>query len=293
MYAADEFRDLDRLTDRLLREAGARYTFPTPVDDIVEAQHLRIAGDEESLFAPAVLAEAPLWIREKVCGFKHKLVAGLVRPDRMIHLDAAGLDVQKRFAACHEVGHDLQRDVEQLYLDSRETLSPTLHDWFERGANYAATRLLFQGNIFLDEARGLTAGFASVKCLADLFGASIHSTLWLMVETALEPLAAFVLRSPFQDNSGELRFGVKTAYTSESFNREFGVRETPPQTFSSVDHGDLRRAWDTLRLSSEPGTGELTLPNRRGEQQPLHFELFTNRYALFLLVTRPALRSIH
>jgi len=292
MYAADEFRELDRLTDRLLRKAGARYIFPTPVDDIVEAQHMYVAGDDESLFSASVLSQAPTYIQEKLRGFKHKLLAGLVRTERKIHLLPDGLDVQKRYWMCHEVGHDLGSAVQALYLDSGEPLTPSADRAFEREANYAATRLLFQGTIFDDEARGLPADNASVKQLAGLFGASIHSTLWLFVETAIQPVAAFVLRSPLQQDDGELLFRVKSVYASESFDREFGIRASAPFQLSTVDDPDLKAAWNGLRLLDTTGEGTLSLPNRRGERSELQFELFTNSYTLFLLLSRPKLRAV-
>jgi hypothetical protein len=293
MHATNEFREIDRLTDRLLRAAGARYKFPTPVDDIVEAQHMYIAREEESIFSPAVLAQAPLYIQEKMRGFGHKLLAGLVRSERKIHLSSDGLDVQKRFWTCHEVGHDVCSEVQVLYLDSGETLTPAVGQSFEREANYAATRLLFQGSIFDDEARDLPQTIASVKLLGDLFGASIHSTLWLFAETALEPIGVFVLHSPVQDDNEELQFRVKNVYVSETFDREFGVRASAPHRLSTVDHPDLKTAWNTVRRFDTIGEGELSLMNRRSEETGLHFELFSNSYTLFLLLSRPALRLVH
>jgi hypothetical protein len=286
MYAADEFREIDRLADELLRTAEARYKFPTPVNDIVEAQRIQLVRDEESLFSPAILAQAPKFLREQVRAFKHKMLAGLVRSDRTVHLSPDGLEVQKRFWTCHEVGHDLCGPSQTVFLDSTETLAPAVRELFEREANYAATRLLFQGDIFQEEARGFASCFLSVKELGEIFGASIHSTLWLFVETAITPMAALVLRSPVTLEN-QVRFGIKTVYESGGFARDFNLRDDPPLRLSSLDHPDLKDALDYLQRTGEAGEGELTLSTRWGEETRLNFELFTNSYTYFLLLTQP------
>jgi hypothetical protein len=89
-----------------------------------------------------------------------------------------------------------------------------------------------------------------------------------------------------------LHFKVKTAFSSESFAREFAVREQPPGIMNADDHPDLAPAWDQLRLFDQPGEGELWLPTRRGDRATVHFELFTNSYNLFLLLSRPTLRLV-
>lgn len=79
---------------------------------------------------------------------------------------------------------------------------------------------------------------------------------------------------------------------SESFEREFGVRTSTPTSLSTVNHLELKAAWNNLRRFDTYSEGNLRLSKRRGERTELHSELFTNSYMLFLLLARPKLRVV-
>lgn len=160
-------KEIGQRVDRLLRQAGARFRFPTPIEDIVAAQQLQLSKSATSPLAIVILSTAPQALKEKLRGFRFNLLAMLDRPERFIHVDPNDLEVRRRFSTCHEVGHDLcSWQSELYYLDGPEQLKPQIHDLFEREANYAGAELLFQREVFCQVAGGYQPG-----------AAGLHSTL--------------------------------------------------------------------------------------------------------------------
>jgi hypothetical protein len=289
MEELESSQDINRSIDRLLRKADARYRFPTPVEDIVAAQKLSIARYDDSPLAQAILVSAPQTVKESVRAAQSKLLAMLDRTERLVHLRSEGLEVQNRFNACHEVGHDLcPWHSELYYVDSREQLSPNVRTLFEREANYAAAGLIFQQDVFLKLARSYQPGFAAIIKLAELFGGSIHATFRLYVETNHQAVAGIVLRrSPSGTDATNYQFYVKSVFASSSFSREFPLLDEPPRQLSSQKYPELVLAWDTLRLADHEGNGQMNITSRDGKNHNLYFELFSNSYNLFLLIWKP------
>lgn len=279
---------IDALVSRLLQEADAFRRFPTPVTDLVAVQRLRLARTDESAFSPAVLASAPPELQAKVAAFSHKLVALLDRQERAIHLAPGGLIVQDRFHQCHELGHDLcPWHDERYYLDGTHTLDPTVRARFEREANYAATRLLFQHDVFDEVARNYRMTFAEVKALASAFGASLHATFRLHVEQNRAIVAGVILGKV---GTGSImldeRLPVKSRFASLAFNALFRMRDlaTPQVT------AQLRTAISDLAITRQPSEGYLHVPDRDGAEHTFQFQLATNSYDLFLFVHSPLRR---
>lgn len=293
MTHLDSAADIDRSVDRLLRRAGARYRFPTPVDDIAAAQRLQVATPAASPLAPGVIATAPAALQEAMRAVRYKVLAVLDRRGRHVHLDPDSLEVQRRFSACHEVGHDIcQWHVAPFYADGSEQLAPDVRATFEREANYAATRLLFQQGVFAEVAGSLPVGAGAVLHLATQFGASIHATFWHYVETSRQMLAGFILSpTPVGAETAAYRFRIRTTLVSPSFAQAFPVLESVPTLISTQDLPDLKVAWEALFASDLPSTGEMNLMGRDGNTYLLTFELFSNYYNVFLIAYNPRVQT--
>lgn len=289
MLDPDRRRAIDRHVDRLLRAADARYRFPTPVENIVEAQRLRTAANDASPFAAGILAAAPAALREKMRIISHKVLAVLDRRDRLVYVDPDRLEVQQRFGRCHEVGHDvLPWHDERFYVDGMEQLAPHVRALYEQEANYAAAQLLLQRDVFLEVARSLQPGSDAVKDLAARFGCSIHATFRAYVEMNPTAVAGLVLaRSPIGTSGDSYLFSVKAVFASECFTRLFPWLDDPPTTLSSIDYPDLAGLWDQLSRFSVSYEGHLWLPSRAGNALAINVELFSNSYSLFLLASWP------
>lgn len=288
MSELENREEIDGLVSQLLHEAGAINQFPTPVTDIVAAQRLSLSSSEDSPFAPGMIAQAPIALQRKLQEFVGKLLGALDRRDRAVYVAPDSLPVQKRFVACHETGHDLcSWQAVRYELDGWEQLEPSIRATFEREANYAAVGLLFQQDVFTQVTSGYPVGMLAVKEIADLFGASIHSTFWHYVEQSPAALLGLVMsRSPVGADVASYRFGVKNVFASPAFSRQFPFCDTPPRVITTAAFPQLAAAWDGLR-ATDIAPGCLHLTARDGTDYLLDFELFSNSYNLFLLAMNP------
>jgi hypothetical protein len=292
MSELESREEIDGLVARLLYNAGAISRFPTPVDDIVAVQRLHLSSSHDSPFAPNMLAQAPAPLRSLVEAFQGKLLGALDRQQRAVYLSPDSLNVQQRFVSCHEVGHDLcPWQAVHYHLDSLEQLKPDIRTEFEREANYAAVSLLFQQDVFLSVASNYPLGMVSVIEIANLFGASIHSTFWHYVEQSPEVVLGLILsRSPVGVDHTSYRFAIKNVLASPPFIRRFSFCDQLPKELKTIAYPGLATAWEGLRMS-DIATGSLHLFARDGYDYLLDFELFSNKYNLFLLAMNPRLRT--
>lgn len=288
MSELESREEIDGLVSQLLHEAGAINRFPTPVTDIVAAQRLRLSSSHDSPFAPGMIAQAPISLRRKLQAFAGKLLGALDRHDRAVYVTPDSLPVQQRFVTCHETGHDLcSWQAVRYQLDGWEQLEPGIRATFDREANYAAVGLLFQQEVFAQVAVGYAVGMLAVKEIADLFGASIHSTFWHYVEQSPKPVLGLILsRSPVGTDTASYRFGVKNVFASPAFSRKFPFCDTPLRVITTASFPQLAAAWDGLR-AADIAPGCLRLSARDGDKYLLDFELFSNSYNLFLLAMNP------
>ncbi len=278
---------------QLLDRAGTRQVFPTPVHELIAAQNLRVAADDECVLAPHVLAQAPRHLRERLEGVSHKVLALLDRTERQVYLDPSGLSVQKRFWICHEIGHDLcPWHGEDIHVDGAEQLDPDVREEFEVEANYAAGLLLFQHDVFTLKVQGIRPDFALVKRMAALFGGSLHAAFHMLVETSPYPAAGVVLDRAFKRESVHplaYHFRVKRAFASPTFRQEYPLfdEELTWLDTTVLAFRDLASAWHDMTYRSGTGGGRLLVNDRSGKMHYLPFEIFDSTYNLLLLVWRP------
>lgn len=277
--------EIDRQVEHLLRKSGALRTFPTPIEDIIAAQHLNVSRPGDSPLAPGMIARAPAALREKLSGIPFKVLAILDRRERVVHVNPETANTNhERFNKLHEVGHDLCPWQHLHYeIDGRSQLDPTTLELFEREANYAGARLLFQGNTFSQVVQSYETGMASVKLLADQFGSSIHAAFHQYVSTHLGCVAGYILRrSPTVDPlTGAIQFSIKLALVSPKFARTY---VSLASNLSSSNYPDLKSAWDQLSSGQDLGRGEFRIHKCDETMEAVPFELFSNTYNLFMLI---------
>ncbi len=283
----DSAQEIDRHVDALLREADAHGRFPTPVEDLLEAQRLSMPGTIESAFDPAVLATAPPSIRLKMMAVLPKVEAALDRPARQVHVVSSHIEGRRRLSICHEIGHDILPWHEELYyMDCAEHLEPGVQIMLEQEANYAAIQLLLQQDIFVNVARDLRQDTASIKDLAARFACSIHATFWHFVETQTTAVAGLVLERSPRGQPDNYHFIVRKAVGSPSFCRQFGLVEVPPAFLSTQKCPHLLTAWRSVARFNRQGEATIRLTARDGSTSWFHCELFSNSYNLFLLMVK-------
>ncbi len=293
MANLDSSGQIDKQAVQLLRKAGALRKFPTPVEDIIAAQELSVSSPEESPLALGMIARAPAALRAKLGAITSKVFAVLDRRERVVHVSPDTNNANHdRFNKLHEVGHDLcpwQNFAHEI--DGKSQLSLGTNVRFEREANYAGARLLFQGEVFTEVAQSYDTGMASVLLLAEQFGSSIHAAFHQYVSTNLDGVAGYILRrSPIIDPvTGTYHFGIKLALASTKFEQTYIYPELLTSRLSSDKFPLLESAWRQLSAGEDLATGEILTTKLDGTTEIAKFELFSNTYNLFLLIN-PAQR---
>ena len=122
-------------------------------------------------------------------------------PERQqILLDTEMPTAKQRWAEGHEIGHGIipwHKAV--LHGDKLRTLSPGSAYVVEEEANYAAGQMLFLRETFRDMLESAEKDMTHIRELARIFGNSITSTLWRVVEDSDGPAFALVSQHPRED----------------------------------------------------------------------------------------------
>ena len=197
---------------------------------------------------------------------------------RSIFLDPRLPDKKHRWSEAHEIGHTLiPWHGNAAFGDNRQTLSPECRRRIESEANFAAGRLLFLGDRFVDEARSREPSIDTVLELHRLFGNSITSTFYRLVESASRgrPIVGLITRYPSVepvDDNPELATRREHFVRSPTFARHFkGVQED--ELFKQIAAYCKQDCW-----GGRLGESELVLADDNGVRQRFRFETFFNYY---------------
>ncbi|MDI1227627.1 MAG: ImmA/IrrE family metallo-endopeptidase [bacterium] len=197
----------------------------------------------------------------------------LYLPDRKrILLDSNLPEKKHRWNEAHEIGHSLIPWHDDMMLgDNDQTLSRDCHEQVEAEANYAAGRLLFLRERFMQEAKDMPPSMDSVRNLHKRFGNTISTTLYRFVESrgARLPMLGLISRHPHRvSNSTET---IKHFIRSPIF----------AENFSHIDELEIYRGVASYCGSQSGGllgSDELTLKDDNGDEHIFYFETFYNRY---------------
>ena len=243
------------------------------------SHRLWIAG-KQMLLRPGLLFEA----------IKKLDVKALYLPDqKRILINSELPAIKQRWGESHEVGHSIIPWHADLMLgDTKQTLTPSCHEQIEAEANYAAARLLFLREKFGAAIGDRDVDLSLVRDAAKLFGNSITTTLWRVVEHLDVPAIGVVGRHPKLPNSeGDLaetcRYFVRSRRFSAQFSRidEMTVCAKIGSYCSSARRGPL-------------GSDEVLLQDDGGSKHVFIFETFYNSYEALTLgiYVRPQARSV-
>lgn len=195
-----------------------------------------------------------------------------------IFLDPRLPDKKHRWSEAHEIAHTLiPWHANAAFGDNRHTLSPECRRRIESEANFAAARLLFLGDRFGDEARSREPSIDTVLELHRLFGNSITTTLYRLVESASRgrPIVGLITRYPGAEpavNNPEPATRREHFVRSPAFARHFkDVRED--ELVEQIAGYCKQDCW-----GGPIGESELVLADDNGVRQRFRFETFFNHY---------------
>jgi hypothetical protein len=276
---ANTAADIDKLVGKVLNDIGD----PEPplnldvVRDVLRLDKAYYSSTDHSLLNETVH-------RMKVAGkqivARPSLLLDVVRkmdlralwlPDsRRILLDSEVPSLKQRWNEAHEVGHSLIPWHEPLvHGDQIRTLSYMCHQQIEAEANYAAGRMLFLQDNFVQEVRDSKMNFANIKKMHKRYGNTITSTIWRAVESMPLPAFGMVSIHPHDwlaTDEQPIRYFLR----SPNFLRQFGnIR------------GEVvlkRIASFCTRRRGPMGDGNVVLGDGNGTQYYFQVECFNNTY---------------
>jgi hypothetical protein len=225
LLKSHQLATVQKHADRLLREASAIGRFPTPIADLLASAKLTVVDDED--LNESVLQQ---FVSKTRAGFKAGLgviksalskVWGLLDPcDGLVMIDKNTPKLKVPFIKLHETGHNSlphQQKAYRLMQDCKQTLDPDITDLFEREANVFASEVLFQGDVFSNEAHEQSFSIKVPMKLADKYGASRYSAFRRYVTTSPHACCVVILEPPTTDSTGARSAEVRRVVMSQSF----------------------------------------------------------------------------
>ncbi len=270
--------DIDKQVEKVLRGLGNPEP-PLKLEDVREllrldlgyyskadtglvketVSRMKIAG-KQVLLRPTLILDV----------LKKRDLSALYVPDRKrILLDKDIPILKHRWNEAHEVGHSLipwHRDF--CHGDESWTLSLACEQEIEAEANFAAGRLLFLKDRFVEELNSSSLAIESIRNLSKAYGNTITSTLWRGVECYHGHAFGLVGQHPIQQNKDKpsVRYFVK----SKSFEGKFSDL-LPEAIFSDL--------LNFCRPGKGPiGKDERTLIDDNGKSHKFLVETFFNGY---------------
>ena len=211
--------------ERVLHEADAIGTFPTPVSDILAAAKIAEAKDEilsagflDSLRRGVIQAGAA------VRSAASKVMGIFLSSERVIFIDQSLLLVKKQFIRLHETAHGFlpwQTPMYGLVEDSSEELDPETADLFDREANVFASEVLFQLDTFSEGVEEKDFSIWTPVREAKKFGASNYAGIRQYVSKNHRDCTVVVLNKPTITQVG-IEITLRRSIQSTSFTERFG-----------------------------------------------------------------------
>lgn len=296
-------RDIDNRVERVLRGLGNPEP-PLRLQDVRELLKLDLAYYTAS--DPGLAKEAISRIRVATIQVFHRptLIIDAVRkfslkalylPDRKrIMLDSDEPALKHRWSEAHETGHSLLPwHEEMMHGDNQQTLSQNCIDHVEAEANFAAGRLLFLRDRFVEEARSSSPEIATVKQLNKTYGNTLSSTLWRFVESVgdSQPVIGIMSCHPHlsrQPKDYNPLQPCKHFIQSSAFKARFS-KLTEVEIFAAI------RSYCGSQSGGTLGSCELILCDDNGDSHRFAFETFYNRYdalTLGVYIAEEAIRIV-
>lgn len=263
--------DITKIALDILKASKAYNKFPTPVEKIVACAGLKLNKDvslheqSQNFFSKAF---------EGIGKVSKKVLGLLDLRQKIIYLDLNQNVNRNRFVQLHEVGHKACPWQEEAFCwDDEITISPDIEELFEREASFFASSVLFQLDMFEEQANQMPLSIKSAFALANMFGASKQATLRRYVQYSKKRCALLVLERAGYNAS------VRNFFTSDSFAKEFGILNWPETCDIQFPF-----VYDMLRKRKLHEDGEMQLPVLSGQQVKFDYHYFDNNYNVFVLM---------
>lgn len=206
------------IADALLSESGTKGGVPTDEKKIADYLGLKIEFYDlvgELDFLPSTEKQD---IRA-VLSFGDKTIA--------VHKGLLKKEQRLKFSILHEIGHFvLPEHVDAFYICNREDIDFRSRSSFEIEANRFAADMLFQLDLFTEQAMGYPIECQTITTLAQKYGASFEATGRRYIERNQRACALVIynkIEEYFDENEfdGLPTFKPQYTITSSSFRKRF------------------------------------------------------------------------
>ncbi len=279
-FLSEETADgIDKRIQRVLSDLGN----PEPplnlaeVLDVLELDKGYYSADDQGVLQETIhrlkvagkqIVKRPLILLDAIKKFD---LSALWLPDRKrILIDSAMPKLKQRWGEAHEIGHSVIPWHEPLmHGDQERTLSMTCKQQIEAEANYAAGRLLFLQDRFVDEVRSDDFCFRNIQRLHKVYGNTMTSTLWRTVESLAVPAFGMVSIHP-KEKPQEGQERIRRFLRSRAFGEKFSS-VTAGQLFNAIGHFCYGKRGPI-------GKGEILLEDENGVEHAFFVESSNNSY---------------
>ncbi|HKV81441.1 MAG TPA: ImmA/IrrE family metallo-endopeptidase [Candidatus Sulfotelmatobacter sp.] len=223
---------------------------------------LKVAGKQ--------IAERPGFLKDFIQNFR--LDALCLFDEKRILISEQLPTPKQRWAEGHEIGHVIIPWHGPISLgDDKYTLMADCHEMMESEANYAARRLLFLRDKFRIRALASEPTLAHVGSLKDLFGNTMTTTFYSLVERLDVPAFGLITGHPKRpDKDFDPTKPCQHFITSLPFDAQF-ANVTDLQLYSILESYCGYGRWDL-------GKAEKVISNSRKETYVFRMETVFNHY---------------
>jgi Zn-dependent peptidase ImmA (M78 family) len=197
-------------------------------------------------------------------------------------------DKRERFCVFHEIAHCVLPEHNlKLFVDDDQTLSWWTKARLEREANRFAADLLFQGNLFSEQALSLDTSIRTVIELAPQYGASYEAALRRYTETHVMPCALLVYDKVAKSEDTfveEDDYRIHYTITSAPFRKLYfaGIQMTEEKCKAAEIYSP-NKTWGVGKIAQK----ELLIESEGKEKWRFETEVFNNGYKIFQFFKRP------
>jgi hypothetical protein len=275
-------RDIDAQVAKVLRGLGNPPP-PLKLADVLELLKLNRGfyssqddGALREVVNRAVIAGKQIFKRPTLLldAFRKWDIKAFYIPDKKrILLDSTEPEAKWRWNEAHEVVHSIiPWHAEFLHGDNRFSLSPDCHKELEAEANYGSGRLLFLQDVFTEFVNASKPSFALVKEAKSVFGNSLTSCLWRLVETLPFPALGIVCQHPrYPKSDFDAEMPCRYFICSPSFTQRFAK-------VSEVAAFQLLKDNCSWSKRGPLADNEVVLTDDSGKRHLFMLEAFNNQY---------------
>lgn len=269
----------DEILETLLVEAGAAGRLPTDHQKL-----LNFLGLEQLSFDFMNEVEF-LGPSEKPTG---EIRAALHLAKRAVATQSGMNDKRERFCVFHEIAHCVLPEHNlKLFVDNDQTLSWWTKARLEREANRFAADLLFQGNLFSEQALSLDTSIRTVIELAPQYGASYEAALRRYTEAHVMPCALLVYDKVAKSEDTFVEdddYRIHYTITSAPFRKlYFAGIQMSEEKCKAAEIYSPNQTWGVGKIAEK----ELLIESEGKEKWRFETEVFNNGYKIFQFFKRP------